>query len=669
MLFKSKLQYMAYEEITRLTRIEELFLVPECRIQEFLEEEELGLLRKLSSMLEISRSILSPERTLKSSVIQKEYGDTSNSLRTTKLQQYVPKTYHETILPTGASNSPNYLFDKAWRYETRLRKRRRVHLEHAFEKRSEQIIREKVKRASGLQTAHTLEELEYLKPRLDYVVCTKIKAKEERRNQYPSISRYTLIIILLKDGQYSRENDLLGAGEMVRSVINSLHPGLCTIAIPAIADVNVKRDCILVMLNDESQRPGRIDITQYTEESFPFTGKIESFNFCISTDEPRAENIEGMCENIDDLQKIIERYSQELIFNHSNIEVIRIGHKSINDTSVRTIEINCQHKGYIPFGEEKFPSALGGYPVSVKEAYLSDASNLLCLSCKGEKISNEHDSCSKYGSLGPFVSNGTDSFLTCAHVVCDLDELLHHISMDQGSILQTIPNRSKTIFHHVSERKKFARTRAVWYGDVDWNGRACGVDMAVAEVLHELSPTNKTEARKTGLKDWPCYSLSEPICNSCKATDLVYKCGGTTGLTVGKLQVQDGSDKVYLATCTSRFSPQKNGSHMGAYAFKNQYEIASAQKGLFADVGDSGSTLFVYNEEEKAIRPVGMITKTKTGSRGSGCRTTDCVAYATPIEALEIALKEIDPNYSFLTLDCNDLLQLTTPVKCMSSEI
>ncbi|CAC5426747.1 unnamed protein product [Mytilus coruscus] len=138
------------------------------------------------------------------------------------------------------------------------------------------------------------------------------------------------------------------------------------------------------------------------------------------------------CDNI----VIPGRKAESLFDNHSNLtlicsSVIRSKGMPFNHKleSVQCIQLYCTFKGVIPVGESHFPSSVCHYPTDVIEGCPVLATQIKI----GDKVGTT-DSLGQFksnGTLGGFLKHlGFSCFLTCAHVVFDLETLLGRIPND-----------------------------------------------------------------------------------------------------------------------------------------------------------------------------------------------------------------------------------------------
>lgn len=142
---------------------------------------------------------------------------------------------------------------------------------------------------------------------------------------------------------------------------------------------------------------------------------------------------EACCDNI----LIPGKEAESLFDNHSNLSLIcssimKSAGMPNNQRieSVPCIQLHCTVKGVIPVGEKHFPSIVCKYPTDVLEG-----APLLATEIKIGEIVGTLDPLTRnlksQGTLGGFINHyGFPCFLTCAHVVCDLKNLIGRISND-----------------------------------------------------------------------------------------------------------------------------------------------------------------------------------------------------------------------------------------------
>lgn len=184
-------------------------------------------------------------------------------------------------------------------------------------------------------------------------------------------------------------------------------------------------------------------------------------------DQSRTNSTTNECEKIikrlSEFQKesfclkmsLSSEIAENMFLNHSNLSLICPS--VVKSTAFKThthavkrelcIQLYCKTKGILPLGESHFPEIIQGYPTDVIEADTRMLSNLRIGTKIGPKTSE--------GTLGGFVKYlGLDCFLTCAHVMYDVETLL-----DQTKNFTSLPGA--TAFIH----SPFAETecgRVIW---------------------------------------------------------------------------------------------------------------------------------------------------------------------------------------------------------------
>ena len=112
-------------------------------------------------------------------------------------------------------------------------------------------------------------------------------------------------------------------------------------------------------------------------------------------------------------------------------------------------------------------------------------------------------------------------------------------------------------------------------------------------------------------------------------------------MTGGKVQLADNTGEIDLANC-------KSDVGIAYIPFNNQLQIVSCEKNkLFAEVGDSGGTIYLFDKTTDTLTPAGMIIKTHRTFPLVCANTKEIVAFATPIKAIQSALKEMKEEYTF----------------------
>lgn len=121
---------------------------------------------------------------------------------------------------------------------------------------------------------------------------------------------------------------------------------------------------------------------------------------------------------------ISKEKAESLFYRHTNLSLICASvHRSISFQKKHIVKADigiqfyCKRKGILPLGEQHFPDSIHGIPTDVIEGKAIMLSKLHV----GDKIGPPTST----GTLGGFVKYlGFDCFLTCAHVMYDLQTLL-----------------------------------------------------------------------------------------------------------------------------------------------------------------------------------------------------------------------------------------------------
>ncbi|CAC5377529.1 unnamed protein product [Mytilus coruscus] len=121
---------------------------------------------------------------------------------------------------------------------------------------------------------------------------------------------------------------------------------------------------------------------------------------------------------------ISKEKAENLFYRHTNLSLICASvHRSFSFQKKHLIKAEiciqfyCKRKGILPLGEQHFPDSIHGIPTDVIEGTALMLSKLHI----GDKIGPQTST----GTLGGFVKYlGFDCFLTCAHVMYDLQTLL-----------------------------------------------------------------------------------------------------------------------------------------------------------------------------------------------------------------------------------------------------
>ncbi|XP_021359687.1 uncharacterized protein LOC110454497 isoform X1 [Mizuhopecten yessoensis] len=306
------------------------------------------------------------------------------------------------------------------------------------------------------------------------------------------------------------------------------------------------------------------------------------------------------------LKRIIQKHADELFTKHSNINFIGTSPVKSwrNGNNVRNEEcivIYCSSKGFIPFGEETFPTQLTVGEVTastdIREGYFqfgpyayttsrsSDIHDRLKMGCQ---FGVEGGSGS--GTIGPFVNfNGNLAFLTCAHIIYGIDENGYTYDDPAGNI--KIEQPSSVNFGSTGNRCGKV-TRAVFRPDLP-----SSVDAAVVEITEqsrqpvsgEFAVDNPIRMQHAGFDDLPYFNSGKIHMNpnTIDSDKRMVKFGSETHVTRGTL-ISEGTVVTPVSTEMGLFG------HTGRKVLmRNQMEIAGlTSHGAVFQPGDSGSGVF-----------------------------------------------------------------------------
>ncbi|XP_021359653.1 uncharacterized protein LOC110454474 [Mizuhopecten yessoensis] len=306
------------------------------------------------------------------------------------------------------------------------------------------------------------------------------------------------------------------------------------------------------------------------------------------------------------LKNIIQKHTDKLFIKHSNINFISTSPvKSCwNGDIVRDeacIVIYCSSKGYVPFGEDKFPKLLTVGEViastDIREGYFqfgpyayatsrsSDIHDRLKMGCQ---FGVEGGSTS--GTIGPVVNlNGEMAFLTCAHIIYGIDQ--NGYTFDDSGCDIYIEQPSSTNFGSTGNRCGKVK-RAVFRPNLP-----SSVDAAVVEITEqsrqpvsgEFAVDNPIRMQQAGFDDLPYFNSGKIHMNpnTIDSDKRMVKFGSETHVTRGTL-ISEGTVVTPVSTEMGLFS--QTGKKV---LMRNQLEIAGiTSHGAFFQPGDSGSGVF-----------------------------------------------------------------------------
>lgn len=171
----------------------------------------------------------------------------------------------------------------------------------------------------------------------------------------------------------------------------------------------------------------------------------------------------------------------ELFDFHSNLTLVNfssvksVGYESKERKLERTacVVLYCQVKNFLPFGESEFPKSIDGYPVDVREAMCTFASNSSCI---GDRIGS--DNITKSGTLGAFIDlPGKTGFLTCAHVLYSTEHLKRRDFKTVSEKIQIYVTDKRQAHHN----RKIGEVQTATFSHGDPNKTS--VDAALVEMV------------------------------------------------------------------------------------------------------------------------------------------------------------------------------------------
>ncbi|XP_021359678.1 uncharacterized protein LOC110454492 isoform X3 [Mizuhopecten yessoensis] len=306
------------------------------------------------------------------------------------------------------------------------------------------------------------------------------------------------------------------------------------------------------------------------------------------------------------LKNIIQKHTDKLFIKHSNINFISTSPVKSwwNGDIVRDeacIVIYCSSKGFVPFGEEKFPKLLTVGEVTastdIREGYFqfgpyayatsrsSDIHDRLKMGCQ---FGVEGGSSS--GTIGPIVNlNGKMAFLTCAHIIYGINENGYRHDDSRYDIY--IEQPSSTNFGSTGNRCGKVK-RAVFDPDLPSSVGAAVVEITEQSrqpVSGEFAVDNPIRMQQAGFDDLPYFNSGKIHMNpdTINSDKRMVKFGSETHVTRGTL-ISEGTVVTPVSTEMGLFS--QTGKKV---LMRNQLEIAGiTSHGAFFQPGDSGSGVF-----------------------------------------------------------------------------
>lgn len=150
------------------------------------------------------------------------------------------------------------------------------------------------------------------------------------------------------------------------------------------------------------------------EQSFPILGDKQTIKQC--TEKKTKVSSPSACSgNVLHTSVSISSEIAEMCFKkHSKLTMIYT-----HPLGRTIIQLCCQIKGVIPMGEQHFPKTINGMDTNIAEGHVRFVTKIQI----GDSICRLGSFTA--GTLGGFVQwNGCDAFLTCAHVVYDMNTLI-----------------------------------------------------------------------------------------------------------------------------------------------------------------------------------------------------------------------------------------------------
>ena len=342
---------------------------------------------------------------------------------------------------------------------------------------------------------------------------------------------------------------------------------------------------LVVMLKNEPKETERV--SEFKGYPVHYITNSSAASDCIS-----ALNSDVILSSKDDVMigDVISKNFNNLLKKHSNITKMCPAAVNIRNGKViheMCISISCTGKGFVPNGEDVFPSEIEGITVDVLEGSI-----VPLIDKRQDKLkvsgSISHKDSNSYGTIGGLCSATElamiNQFLTCLHCVFPKGKKYVADALD-GIVVQ--PGNFFEGYHPENE---CGITRDGVLGHAAYNGKKFYMDAAVIEIdkdrVPDISEFCNILLRKNRMLfdqffprglSFRTVNIHEPF------TDIpgskVFKLGQTTGLTVGEVTSQNAYGVL----------PYKINLKI---SFCNVVRIASRGGSPFAEKGDSGSLVF-----------------------------------------------------------------------------
>ncbi|XP_062579915.1 uncharacterized protein LOC134241921 [Saccostrea cucullata] len=350
-------------------------------------------------------------------------------------------------------------------------------------------------------------------------------------------------------------------------------------------------------------------------------------------------------EKIKEITKYLKENADSIMKKHSNLEMIRASGFRIKRNKAKKkkavsepcIAIYCSYKGVVPVGEEEFPTELDGFATDIREGCFHLHGNYdICANSKdqldplrmGASISRESGG-DGHGTLGGFVqlNDGEIGFITCAHVLHSVDEMLRNASNLQYPVVQP------SVWYEGSQRcgnvfKSVFPSSAIVDG--------VSVDAAVVKLTNRIPKkallADLTTARlkrlgfsRSLLPKFCCGKIRSGEESQDHSNEGVLKCGMVSGLTLGKL-VEGEIFARYRNIALSDDQQRVSTTYM------SQLVIRGIQNVPFSEKGDSGALVFQYSDLND-LKCIGMIV-------GGGGGLSIATPITSVLEALSVTLMD-----------------------------
>ena len=215
-----------------------------------------------------------------------------------------------------------------------------------------------------------------------------------------------------------------------------------------------------------------------------------------------GDDFDNPQDDIEQVDDIINQHCTFLYFLHSNLQSIESSRFISKDkenalTPKICIVLLCKLKGYIPFGEEKFPNRIMGIPTDIREGLVmptgcDDLNDPLGMGCRIAKKGFQN-----WCSVGMFTkhSDGTIGFISTAHGFIKNDQRVIDSALltAEGRIANTHeisvvqPPNPDTNLHDETNVCGHIGTGCGWLGSIDidspLHGRASiGIDLVLVRL-------------------------------------------------------------------------------------------------------------------------------------------------------------------------------------------